>query len=185
MSCTIDRFNADFGTKEHAIAFIKLFNEMLKGDLCVTYEMAESDVVYKYGKYSLEIEESPWFIMVERGAQLQPVVERFLKENQDADFYAFYSCAFTNCGDTTYIDYSYNDGVLTIDTRWGELPYETYCEECGYDAEEDFDEDDEDEEVRYIVDLETWEEDKTYKCPQCGAIIEFEAAHDVKKIKIK
>lgn len=177
MSCTIDVFNADFGTKDHALAFIKLFNEMLKEDLYIAHEISERDIEFKFDQYSISIDESPLFSMAERGGQLLPVIKRFLLENPDAIFSAYYSCSFTNCGDTTYIECTYNDGILTIETRWGELPYETYCEECEYDS----DEEDED----YIVDLATWEEDKIYKCPNCGAVIEFEAEHDIQKIKIK
>ena len=105
MSCTVDTFNADFGTKGHALAFIQVFNEMLKDDLYVNHEMGERDIEFKFDQYSISIDESPWFTMAERGGQLRPVIERFLRENPDVSFYAYYSCAFTNCGDTTYIDY--------------------------------------------------------------------------------
>lgn len=185
MSCTIDIFKADFGTQEHAVKFVKLFNEMLEEDLCDVSVVSSEDVENGHGYYSINIEGSPLFVEVQRGDQLLPVIERFLKENQDAEFSAFYSCAFSNCGDTTYIDYSYSDGVLTVVTRWGELPYETYCEECDYDSYEDCDDDEEaDESTRYLVDLETWEPDEEYKCPNCGAIIEFEATKYIDKIQI-
>ena len=185
MGCSIDHFNADFRTKEAAIKFINIFNNELKEDVDVSFVLEEENIQFRFGQYSLDLEGEPWFLQVNRGVQIAPIVERFLKENPDETFYGFYSCAFTNCGDTTYIEYTYNNGILTIDTRWGELPYETYCEECGYDAEEDFDEDSENEDAGYIVKLETWEEGTVYKCPECGAEIEFEATHEIVNIAIK
>lgn len=182
MGYTIDIFNADFSSEKHALTFVGIFNEMLLDDLCGSYSLCDRDVQRIGDSYHINIEGSPLFVDAERGDQLTPVIERFLKENQDAEFSAHYSCAFSNCGDTTYIDFEYNDGVLTVDTRWGEMPYETYCEECDYDSEEDFE--DEDEEIKYLVDLETWEPDKEYRCPQCGAIIEFEATRYVEEIPI-
>lgn len=177
MGCVFEKVNLNFGSREHALKFIALYNEMLKDEI---YDaLSESDAqVCDFG-CDIHLDDTPIFKSIDRGEQLDDVVERFLNENPDASFYADYECSFSNCGDTTITTYEYVNGVLTIDYRWGELPYENYCEECDYDSFEDEDGDEEP-----IVRLEDWEEGKVYTCPQCGAVIPFEATRDIQRIKI-
>ena len=178
MGCVFEKVNLNFGNKEHALKFIGLYNEMLKDEIYDT--LSEDDVRVRASDCAIYLDDTPIFKSIDRGEQLNDVVERFLTENSDAEFSADYECSFSNCGDTTITTYEYENGVLTIDYRWGELPYENYCEECEYDS---FENEDGDEEP--IVRLEDWEPDQVYTCPNCGAVIPFEAGRDIQKIKIK
>lgn len=178
MGCIFEKVNLNFGSKEHALNFIDLYNEMLKED--IYDELTENDVWVSDSGCSIHLDDTPIFKPMERGELLNDVAERFLNENPDAKFSADYECSFSNCGDTTITTYEYVNGVLTIYCRWGELPYENYCEECEYDSFED-----EDGDGEPIVRLEDWEPDKEYTCPQCGAVIPFEAGRFVQNIPIK
>jgi hypothetical protein len=177
MGCVFETVDIRFGNREHAINFINIYNEMLKDEI---YDnLTENDVRVGDSGCTIHLDDTPIFKSIERGEQLNDVVERFLNENSDAEFSADYYCAFSNCGDTTITTYEYDDGILTIDYRGGELPYESYCEECEYDSLETDDDD-----AEPIVRLEDWEPDKVYTCPNCGAVIEFEACHFVNRIQI-
>jgi hypothetical protein len=177
MGCVFETVNVYFGNKNHATNFINIFNEMLKDE--IYEELTEDCVRVQDSGCSIYLNDTPIFKSIERGEQLNDVIVRFLKENPAAEFSADYYCAFSNCGDTTITTYEYAEGILTIDYRSGELPYESYCEECDYDSLETDDDD-----AEPIVRLEDWEEDKVYTCPNCGAVIEFDAYHCVNRIQI-
>ena len=178
MGCTHEIINAHLGSEQSVKNFVDVFNDMLKDELDWKLQVDDFKRDNLFG-YELNLDESPLFVNIERGGQFERVVKEFLKANPTAVFSANYYCAFSNCGDTTITTYEYNDGILTIDYRSGDMPYETYCEECEYDSLETDDDD-----AEPIVRLEDWEEGKVYTCPNCGTVIEFEAYHCVERIQI-
>ena len=107
--------------------------------------------------------------MMENGTQFKRVVFEYLKAVPDCEFYAQYGCTFDNCGagvDTTYI---YKNKTLKIVDKYSEDAYIDYCSECDSEL---YDNENSSNSVPYR--LEDWEENTEYKCPNCGANIEWE-----------
>lgn len=153
--------------------------EELKDELYCKFELSENDFKQdELDGFELCVDEAPLFKYAEYGQQLRRVIERFLRENPETEFSAYYECSFSTCGDTTMITYDYDNGVLRIETRNADLPYLDFCEECEYEFC------DEDGEFAPLVRLEGWSPDEVYVCPECGAKLEFNGFLNVEEIQI-
>ena len=172
MGCSYDIVNAKFEKKEHTLVFAKLWNEMIKDELywSDSYVLDEDSFSEEsYGQIWLRIDEEPLFRTMENGEQLVPVIFAFLENNPDCEFYLDYECTFNNCGAIVQTKYKYKDGILDIDDRYSEDSYMSYCPNCEWDAwdDDDFDEDS-------LCNLEDYDPNEEYLCPNCGEPLEWD-----------
>ena len=107
--------------------------------------------------------------MMENGAPFEDMILEYLKAVPNNRFYAWYECTFNNCGDIVHKEYNYENGVLKIEDRYSEQSELGYCPECEWEAWED-----EDLEYDTLCLIEDYDPEKEYKCPNCGAILEWD-----------
>lgn len=171
MGCSFDRIGVTIDKKENIKTFVDIFNEELKDalywpeDQFIHEDIFEED---ELGNYYADIEDEPLFNMMENGAQLVNVVHKYLETVPDCKFSLWYECTFNNCGAIVYTTYEYSDYTLEVVDKDSEGPDLSYCPECEWDAYDDDCEDD------ALCTIDTWEPDKEYKCPQCGAVLDWE-----------
>lgn len=172
MGCSFDRINATFNKKEHTKIFADIYNEKLEDDLYWGEDdfLTEDDfTLLDNGHYSLWVEDEPLFRTMENGDQLVDVIYSYLEAVPDYPFYLEYECTFNNCGAIVFTTYDYKDGTLKIVDKNSEDSYLDYCPECEWEAY-----DDEEMDGEALCTIDEWEEGKEYKCPNCGAILDWE-----------
>lgn len=172
MGCSFDRFYATFKKKEDTKVFTEIYNEKLKDDLYWGEDdfLSEDDFLLDaIGNYDLGIEAEPLFKMMENGAQFVDVIFAYLESVPNEPFYAEYECTFNNCGAIVFTTYEYANGELKITDKNSEDSYLDYCPECEWCA---YDDDDFEDEA--ICTIDEWDENEIYRCPKCGAILEWD-----------
>lgn len=173
MGCSYDKFHADFAKKEHAKIFSEIFNEKLKDQLYWgerSFLNEDSFSLDNYGNnYSLWIDDEPLFKTMEDGYQFVEVIFAYLEAVPDLPFWAEYECTFNNCGAIVSTTYDYSDGKLTVINKYSDDSQLDYCPECDWDSYED-----EKFNGEPLCTIDEWEEGETYRCPQCGAVLEWD-----------
>lgn len=175
MGCTRDTINMIVKSKEMAEKAMKLFNEVLKDELYFHFEIEEDDIREEDDCFIIEIDEEPLFLTWEGNEQVAFFVKEFILQNPKESFYLENTTSFSNCGDTNYYEYTYDEKnkELTIRTVFAEFDSLYMCPEC----EEDFEE--------ALVYIEDYKKGETYTCPYCGETITFDAAECITKIKLE
>ena len=175
MGCSIDRFNVFFKDENMATKFTNMFSLEFKDKIGNIWGLAPSKL-QETGEFCISATGEPMYLEPDYCENIIIVVEKFLKENQDAYLYGNAEQMWSNCGDTTIKEFSYNPDthILHVETRGAEIPYICECDECGYECEDD----------EYIARMETHEEGQTYVCPECGEEIEFEVYISEENINI-
>lgn len=172
MGCSFDRLGATIMRKQDVKTFIEIFNRELKDSLYDEEDAFIDESNFEElaaGIYIMSVEQEPLFKMMENGAPYEDMLMEYLKAVPDAQFYAWYECTFNNCGDIVHHEYHYNDHVLKIERRYADNAYLDYCAECDWEAYSDEELDDD-----TLCLIEDYDPEKEYKCPNCGAVLEWD-----------
>ena len=171
MGCSFDRIGITIDKKENIKTFVEIFNREMEEHLyCGSDQyINEEEFEEEFFGYYLQIEEEPIFAIMEAGAQLIDVVYPYLEAVPDCEFSLWFEATYNNCGAINYTEYKYKDHVLKIVDKDSEESGIGYCPECEWDIYED---DDCDEDSLCTID--EWDPNEGYKCPQCGAALEWD-----------
>jgi hypothetical protein len=176
MGCSFDRLGVTIDKKENIKTFVEIYNRDLADQLYWGEDdfICEDDFEYHENNgYLMAVEEEPLFRTMENGAQFADVIYKYLETVPDCKFSAWYECTFSNCGAIVYTTYDYKDGVLKVVDKSSENSYLDYCPECDWEpcCDGNFDEDE-------LCTIDEWDPDEEYKCPQCGAVLEWDVCVD-------
>lgn len=172
MGCSFDRIGVTIDKKENVKTFVEIYNRELEEDLYWGEDDFIDEECFEYHDgigYMMFVENEPLFKTMYDGAQFKDVVFAYLEAVPDCKFSAWYECTFNNCGAIVYTTYEYADDILKIVDKNSEESDMSYCPECEWDAYEDEDFDDE-----TLCLIEDWDPDAEYKCPNCGAVLEWD-----------
>ena len=165
MGCSYDVIRAKVRVQDRA-TFVTMYNEILKDELYDDVSFASPDCFDDKvvdGRVNFVIDQNPLFKIMEEGNQVTDFFCKYLFETKDEGFTAEYECTYDDCGAMVVRKCSYQDEILTIESKLAEEGYLMECPECGY----------EDTSKEHLLDLHTWTPDKEMTCPECEAILEL------------
>lgn len=173
MGCTYDVVNIRLENENHIELFKNSFNELLKDYL---YDGKYENFLIRKNKneHWIAIQEEGLFSEAQGLEFIEYFVTEFAKQYPNIKFYMDYKCTYNNCGDANYVEYNYDGGdIITVKSMNAEISGIFDCPEC-----ETYFED-------ALVEIEEYNPDQKYYCPECSAEIEYNVFVNKYNIKLK
>lgn len=178
MGCTYDAINVVLKNRSCLDNFLEEFYKFFKDYLYEkNYQIHPTSIFNPNPKTEcyINIQEEPLFKTNEGGAQVDAFVREYLKKYSDVDFKLSYTQEELSCDGAMNINYKYNSETkeLNIEKKYADNISITYCPDCCEDFEE------------AIAYLDEHIEGQVYRCPYCGADIEYDVEFNAETIKLE
>lgn len=178
MGCTNDFVHVTLKNRSYLESFLNEFYGFFKDYLYDKNYQIHPTCIFSASPISecyIDINEEPLFKMDESGAQVDLFIKEYVKKYPDVDISMFYTGEELDCDGAIHIKYEYNSQTkkLNIEKRTADCTSIRYCPECDEDFEE------------AIAYLDEHIEGQTYRCPVCGADIEYDVDFSTEIIKLE